>query len=248
MTAPTPPHPVLEKYYPSDADRQPFVGALFDGVARHYNRVGQMLDFGSGAWYRRWALLRAGVRPGMRVLDVATGTGLMAQGAARIMGEVGRVVGVDPSRGMLREARNAVSAPLVQGRAEALPFRDDVFDMLSMGFALRHVADLSVAFHEYWRVLKPGGRLVLLEVSRPSSPVSRNLIRIHLQHILPLMARISTRSEPAELLMKYYWDTIDRCVPPQTILDVLRRDGFVDVGLRTFLGFLNEYSASKPSA
>jgi demethylmenaquinone methyltransferase/2-methoxy-6-polyprenyl-1,4-benzoquinol methylase len=62
------------------------------------------------------------------------------------------------------------------------------------------------------------------------------------------MARISTRSEPAELLMKYYWDTIDRCVPPQTILDVLRRDGFVDVGLRTFLGFLNEYSASKPSA
>src|SRR6185369_16271233 len=225
MTGSTPPHPVLEKYYPSDADRQSFVGALFDGAARHYNRIGTMLDLGSGPWYRRWAL----------------------RGAVGILGEPGRVVGVDPSRGMLREARKALSSPLVQGRGEALPFRDDLFDMLSMGFALRHVPDLEAAFREYRRVLKPGGRLVLLEVSRPRSPLSRWLIRVHLQHILPLMARISTRSQPAQLLMKYYWDTIDRCVPPETILEVLRRGGFVDVNRGTLFGFLSEYSASKPS-
>jgi demethylmenaquinone methyltransferase / 2-methoxy-6-polyprenyl-1,4-benzoquinol methylase len=247
MTQSTPPHPVLEKYYPSDADRQSFVGALFDGAARHYNRIGTMLDLGSGPWYRRWALRRAGLRPGMRLLDVATGTGLVARGAVRTLGEPGRVIGVDPSRGMLREARKALAGPLVQGRAEALPFRDDLFDMLSMGFALRHVPDLEAAFREYRRVLKPGGRVVLLEVSRPHSPVSRWLIRVHLQHILPLMARISTRSQPAQLLMKYYWDTIDRCVPPETILDVLRRGGFVDVNRGTLFGFLSEYSAAKPS-
>jgi len=206
-----------------------------------------MLDLGSGPWYRRWALRRAGLRPGMRLLDVATGTGLVARGAVRTLGEPGRVVGVDPSRGMLREARKALASPLVQGRAEALPFRDDLFDMLSMGFALRHVPDLEAAFREYRRVLKPGGRVVLLEVSRPRSPVSRWLIRVHLQHILPLMARISTRSQPAQLLMKYYWDTIDRCVPPETILEVLRRGGFVDVNRGTLFGFLSEYSASKPS-
>src|SRR5437867_1721338 len=124
-----------------------------------------MLDLGSGRSYRRWALKRAGLRPGMRLLDVATGTGLVALGAAGIIGEPGRVIGVDPSRGMLREAREALSGPLVQGRAEALPFRDDLFDMLSMGFALRHVADLGSASREYWRVLKPGGRLIVLEVS-----------------------------------------------------------------------------------
>ena len=246
MTGSTPPHPVLEKYYPSDADRQSFVGTLFDGAARHYNRIGTMLDLGSGPWYRRWALRRAGLRPGMRLLDVATGTGLVARGAVRALGEPGRVIGVDPSRGMLREARKALSSPLVQGRAEALPFRDDLFDMLSMGFALRHVPDLEAAFREYRRVLKPGGRVVLLEVSRPHSPVSRWLIRVHLQHILPLMARISTRSQPAQVLMKYYWDTIDRCVPPETILEVLRRGGFVDVKRGTLFGFLSEYSASKP--
>ena len=247
MTGSTPPHPVLDKYYPSDADRQSFVGTLFDGAARHYNRIGTMLDLGSGPWYRRWALRRAGLRPGMRLLDVATGTGLVARGAVRTLGEPGRVVGVDPSRGMLREARKALAGPLVQGRAEALPFRDGLFDMLSMGFALRHVPDLEAAFREYRRVLKPGGRVVLLEVSRPRSTISRWLIRVHLQHILPLMARISTRSQPAQLLMKYYWDTIDRCVPPETILEVLRRGGFVDVNRGTLFGFLSEYSASKPS-
>jgi demethylmenaquinone methyltransferase/2-methoxy-6-polyprenyl-1,4-benzoquinol methylase len=127
------------------------------------------------------------------------------------------VIGVDPSRGMLWEARKALSGPLVQGRAEALPFRDDLFDMLSMGFALRHVPDMDVAFREYRRVLKPGGRLILLEVSRPHSPISRWLIRVHLQHILPLMARMSTRSLPAQLLINTL-GLIDWCVPPDDLM------------------------------
>jgi demethylmenaquinone methyltransferase/2-methoxy-6-polyprenyl-1,4-benzoquinol methylase len=248
MTAPTPPHPVLKRYYRSAADRQPFVGALFDGVAGHYNHIGQMLDLGSGPWYRRWTLRRAGLRPGMRLLDVATGTGLVAQGGVRILGEPGRVIGVDPSRGMLREARKVLSGPLVQGIGEELPFRDGVFDMLSMGFALRHVADLEVAFREYWRVLKPGGRVLLIEVSRPRSAVSRWLMRTHFQSVLPLMARIRTRSEPAQLLMKFYWDTIDQCVPPEAILETLRGRGFVDVRRRGLFGFLYEYLAAKPAS
>jgi demethylmenaquinone methyltransferase/2-methoxy-6-polyprenyl-1,4-benzoquinol methylase len=247
MTESTPPHPVLEEYYSTAADRESFVGALFDGAARYYNRIGQLLDLGSGPWYRRQALRRAGLRPGMRLLDVATGTGLVAHGAASVLGEPRRVIGVDPSRGMLREARKALASPLVQGRAEALPFRDGLFDMLSMGFALRHVPDLEVAFDEYRRVLKPGGRLLLLEVSRPPSRTSRWLIRTHLQYILPFMMRISTRSEPARLLMKYYWDTIDRCVPPEAIMEALRRRGFIGVERRALLGFLSEYVATRPA-
>jgi len=246
MTESTPPHPVLEEYYPVAADRQSFVGELFDGAARYYNHIGRILDLGSGPWYRRQALQRAGLLPGMRLLDVATGTGLVARGAVEILGDPRDVVGVDPSGGMLREARTALSGPLVRGRGEALPFRDDTFDMLSMGFALRHVPDLEVAFGEYRRVLKPGGRVLLLEVSRPPSRVSRWLIQTHFQHVLPLLTRLSTGSEPAQLLMKYYWDTIDRCVPPETILDVLRRNGFVDVDRRVFFGCLSEYAAAKP--
>jgi len=243
-----PPHPVLEPYYTVKAERQSFVDDLFDGAARHYNHIGRMLDFGCGPMYRRQALQRAGLKPGMRLLDVATGTGLMACGGAQVVGDPRRVVGIDPSSGMLREARGALSNPLVRGRAEILPFRSASFDMLSMGFALRHVEDLEATFDEYRRVLKPGGRLLLIEVSRPSSRFLRWLTRTHFQHVLPRLARISTRSGPAQLLMKYYWDTIDQCVPPDTILDTLRRNGFADARRRVYCDFMSEYVAVKPTA
>jgi demethylmenaquinone methyltransferase/2-methoxy-6-polyprenyl-1,4-benzoquinol methylase len=239
------PHPVLEEWYPVQSDRESFVDELFNGAASYYNHIGRMLDLGSGPMYRRQALQRAGLKRGMRLLDVATGTGLVARGGVEVLGDPRRVVGIDPNRGMLREARMAVSSPLVRGRAEILPFRAESFDMLSMGFALRHVEDLEIAFGEYRRVLKPGGRVLLLEVSRPKSWVMRWLIRTHFQRVLPWLTRLSTRSEPAELLMKYYWDTIDQCVPPETILDVLRRNGFVDVKRRVWAGFLSEYVATR---
>jgi demethylmenaquinone methyltransferase / 2-methoxy-6-polyprenyl-1,4-benzoquinol methylase len=241
-----PPHPVLNEYYSRPDERQGFVADLFDGCARYYNRVGTMLDLGSGRWYRRDALRRAGLRKGMRLLDVAAGTGLMTRGGVDIVGKE-NVVGVDPSQGMLGEAKKAVTAPLVRGRAEALPFRGDRFDMLSMGFALRHVPDLGIAFREYFRILKPGGRIILLETPRPETRFGRWFVKTHFQRVLPWMARITFRNEPAQLLMKFYWDTIDQCVPPETILDVLRKTGFVDVKLqRTYL-MINEYTATKPN-
>jgi demethylmenaquinone methyltransferase/2-methoxy-6-polyprenyl-1,4-benzoquinol methylase len=123
---------------------------------------------GSGALYRRQALQRLGVRPGMSFLDVATGTGLVAREAASLAGGSG-VIGLDPSRGMLEQARRTVTAPLVQARGEALPFGDARFDALSMGYALRHVSDLHAAFREYHRVLRPRGRVLILEISRPAS-------------------------------------------------------------------------------
>jgi demethylmenaquinone methyltransferase / 2-methoxy-6-polyprenyl-1,4-benzoquinol methylase len=183
----------------------------------------------------------------MKLLDVATGTGQVARAAARILGDPDGVVGLDPSVGMLREARRVHAGPLVQGRAEAIPLRDDTFDMLSMGFALRHVTTLETAFVEYRRVLKPGGRLLMLEISRPPSAVIRWMIRVYFQQILPLIIRIRTPSPDARLLMTYYWDTIDQCVPPPMILAALRQTGFVDVEYRLVGGCLSEYVARKPS-
>jgi demethylmenaquinone methyltransferase/2-methoxy-6-polyprenyl-1,4-benzoquinol methylase len=244
-TTVVPPHPVLNEYYSRPDERQGFVADLFDGCARYYNRVGTMLDFGSGRWYRRDALRRAGLRKGMRLLDVAAGTGLMTRGGVDITGKE-NVVGVDPSQGMLGEAKKAVTAPLVRGRAEALPFRSERFDMLSMGFALRHVPDLGIAFREYFRILKPGGRIILLETPRPETRFGRWFVKTHFQHVLPWMARITFRNEPAQLLMKFYWDTIDQCVPPETILAVLRKTGFVDVKLKRTYLMINEYTATRP--
>jgi len=155
------PHSPLPAYYATPEARRGFIARAFDAAAGDYDRVDRLLAFGSGAWYRRQALLRAGLAPGMRMLDVAVGTGLVAKEAMRILGRSGRVVGVDPSAGMI-----AASAPgelaLVRGRAEALPFAAGAFDFLSLGFALRHVDDLESVLREFRRVLNPGGRLLVL--------------------------------------------------------------------------------------
>ena len=245
MPTVTPPHPVLDRYYRREEERDSFVATLFDGAAKYYDRVGHVLALGSGPFYRRNALRRAGLRRGMKLLDVATGTGQVARAATRILGGAGSVVGLDPSAGMLRQAR-AHASLLVRARAEEMPLRDDLFDMLSMGFALRHVATLETAFAEYRRVLKPGGRVLLLEVSRPRSAMTRWVMRVYFQRLLPRLIRIATRDPHAPLLMEYYWDTIAECVPHATILAALRQTGFVAVEHRMFGGCISEYVARKP--
>lgn len=244
----TAPHGVLTRYYASESERRRFVTALFDGSARYYDRVCDVMSFGSGRMYRRDVLVRAGLGRGMRLLDIATGTGLVARSAVRVLGDAGAVVGLDPSAGMLREARKALASPLVQGRAEELPFADGRFDVVSIGYALRHVADLEVAFRECLRVLKPGGRLVVLEITRPRSAVSRGLIRLYFQAVLPALMRVSTGRPEAGLLTRYYWDTIEECVPPDTIMAVMRASGLVDVRRHALGGILSEYVARKPGA
>ncbi len=242
----TAPHPVLTDYYGSDAERAGFVTSLFDSSARHYDRLCRLMSFGSGQWYRRQALLRAGLKSGMRVLDVATGTGLVARSAVQIVGDPRAVIGLDPSVGMLREARQASPSPLVQGQVETLPFAPRRFDLLTFGYALRHVTDLEIAFTECRRVLEPGGRLLVLEISRAPSRATRGVLRLYFLHVLPAIMWLSTRSKPARMLSQYYWETIDACVPPETIIEVLRRSGFVDVRRHVYGGFLSEYVAVNP--
>jgi demethylmenaquinone methyltransferase/2-methoxy-6-polyprenyl-1,4-benzoquinol methylase len=247
MSASTPPHPVLRKYYASDDARQSFVTALFDASARSYERFGKVMSLGSEQRYRRQALARAGLRPGMKLLDVATGTGLLLRAASRIVREPDAVVGLDPNTSMLREARRATVGPLVQGRAEELPFRDATFDLLSMGYALRHVTALEAAFGEYRRVLKPGGRLLMLEISRPRAALTRWLVRTYIRQVVPLVMWTLGAARPPRLLTSYYWDTIEACVPPDMVLAALRRTGFTGAEHRVLAGVLSEYVAQRPS-
>jgi demethylmenaquinone methyltransferase/2-methoxy-6-polyprenyl-1,4-benzoquinol methylase len=219
---------------------------MFDRTAADYDRVERAMAFGTGSWYRRRALARAGLRPGMRVLDIGTGTGLTAREAARLAGRGGHVVGVDPSAGMMACAQVPPGVLLLSGSAEAIPSPSAAVDFLSMGYALRHLADLSVAFREFVRVLVPGGRVCLLEITSPKGRVPRALLKVYMRGVVPSMARALAAHRDMPELMRYYWDTIEACAAPEQILAAMRTAGLIDVYRHVELGIFSEYCGRRP--
>jgi len=242
------PHPHLEKYYQDSRQRQQFVTGLFDQSAQEYDWVAKMMSFGSGQAYRYSALRRAGLGPGMRILDVACGTGAVTHCAQQIVGDTGQVCGLDPSVNMLHQARNNRKANLlVQGMAEWLPVRNSYFDVVSMGYALRHVSDLRGTFREFLRILKPGGRMVILEISKPKSNLALLCTKWYLKSLVPWVTRVWTRNSTAEKMMRYYWETIEQCVPPDTIIGAMAEVGLVNTSRHVAMNIFSEYTGVKQS-
>jgi demethylmenaquinone methyltransferase / 2-methoxy-6-polyprenyl-1,4-benzoquinol methylase len=222
------------------------VRGLFDRTAGDYDRVERALAFGTGSWYRRYALRGTGLLPGMSVLDIGVGTGLVAREAARIVGDPTCVTGVDPSSGMVRHAQVPAGLRLLQGSAESIPASDGCTDFLSMGYALRHISDLSRAFREFHRVLKPGGILCLLEITLPEGRVPRAVLKGYMRSVVPLVAWAVARHRDMPQLMRYYWDTIEACAPPREIVAAIEQAGFAQVRRRVDLGIFSIYGARKP--
>lgn len=134
------------------------------------------------------------------------------------------------------------------GTAEELPCENAAYDFLSMGFALRHVGDLAKVFDEYFRVLAPGGRLCVLEITRPAHGVGVAALKLYMRGVVPMIARIVGKKEESVELMRYYWDTIEACVPPDAVLTAIRRAGFANVRRDVELGIFSAYCATKPAA
>jgi demethylmenaquinone methyltransferase / 2-methoxy-6-polyprenyl-1,4-benzoquinol methylase len=183
------PHPPLKEYYASEAERGGWVRRLFDRTAGDYDRIEHAMAFGTGSWYRRRALLRSGLSIGMRVLDIGTGTGLTACEAARIVGDPTLVVGVDPSPGMVDCAKVPAGLILKIGTAEAIPADAAAAEFLTMGYALRHIGDLSA-----WRsrnscaCSRPAGASVCSKSRKPPGRIARALLKAYMRGVVPLLA------------------------------------------------------------
>jgi demethylmenaquinone methyltransferase/2-methoxy-6-polyprenyl-1,4-benzoquinol methylase len=115
-----------------------------------------------------------------------------------------------------------------------------------MGYALRHLSDLNAVFREFFRVLKPEGKLCVLELIQPKGKLSGILLKWYMRRILPPLSRLITRRNHSELLWKYYWDTIESCLPPKRVLKALDDVGFGDVTQHTELGIFTEYNSARP--
>ncbi len=240
---PIEPHPPLRSYYGVTAKKQPFVRDIFDDTAHWYDSIESVLSLKSGGRYRGDALLRGGLKAGMRFLDIASGTGVVARTAAPIVTPAGRVICADQSIGMLLAGRSKTRLPIVQTSAEQIAVRSASFDMIAIGFALRHFADLRIVFEELRRVLVPSGRVLILEITPPRSKVAYGLLEFYMNRIIPFIAGAIGNREMRKL-MHYYWDTVRLCVPPETILSALRDAGFSDVKRHVEMGIFSEYTAA----
>jgi len=159
-------------------DKARLVAGVFNSVADKYDIMNDLMSLGVHRLWKRFAIELSGVGPGQRVLDVASGTGDLAAAFAERVGENGWVVSTDINNAMLARGRDALLDRGITGNisfslanAECLPFADDSFDCVTIAFGLRNVTHIAAALATMQRVLKPGGRLLVLEFSKPLAPV-----------------------------------------------------------------------------
>lgn len=243
------PHPVLKQRYKSEIEKRSYLRDIFNATAHDYDRAVHWGSFGRGNEYRRRAMIRAGMKRGMQVLDVGCGTGLTTEAALKALEGSGSVVAIDPSEGMLKQARKRVpEATFRPGSAANTACDECQFDFLVMGYALRHVEDLDLAFEEYFRVLKPGGKLLLLELTKPENePLKSFAMKVYLKFLLPSLTWVVSGFDfKAREMMHYYWETIEAVVPPGAIIEAMKRAGFKRVRRKLRYSICSEYVGIKP--
>lgn len=240
------PPPDLGRAYAANSARGGrFVRDMFNNTARHYDLANRIFSMGSGGWYRRACLHWGGLRPGMQAVDVAVGTGLLAQEMIALTGGQCAVIGLDVSESMLAIAKAKLEIPLVQAAAEALPLASASADFVAMGYALRHIADIPAALREALRILRPGGTVLLLEISAPRHRLARALAAAYIGGLVPLMSLVTTRDQGARTLMRYHWDTILNHMRPEAVQGALAASGFKNVDCWSELDLFHCYAGTK---
>jgi demethylmenaquinone methyltransferase/2-methoxy-6-polyprenyl-1,4-benzoquinol methylase len=204
------------------------VGAMFDRIARRYDLLNALISGFQEPRWRRRAIAAAGLSSGMAGIDIATGTGKVAEGLADEVGPLGRVLGVDLSEGMVSVARAAnadrVQLEFVVGDAMSLPAQDGTFDGATIAFGMRNLPDYERGFAEMRRVVRPGGTVVCLEIARPNGLVGR-LGRTWFERAAPALGRALGGGDA----YRYLVDSVRAYPPPERIAEIMRAAGLADV-------------------
>ncbi|MGB7755258.1 MAG: bifunctional demethylmenaquinone methyltransferase/2-methoxy-6-polyprenyl-1,4-benzoquinol methylase UbiE [Salinisphaera sp.] len=216
------------------------VGAVFDSVADNYDIMNDLMSMGVHRAWKRFTISLAAVRPGERVLDLASGTGDLAAGFAKKVGASGRVLMSDINHAMLSNGRDRmIERGLVSNvdyclaNAEKLPFADDSFDCVTIGFGLRNVTDKQGALNEMARVTKPGGRTIVLEFSKPAVPGLGRIYDVYSFSVLPWLGKNVARDEAA---YRYLAESIRMHPDQETLKSMMGEAGFVRCGYHNLTG------------
>ncbi len=221
-------------------DKAERVRSVFASVAGKYDVMNDLMSFGVHRLWKQFTLSLTGLRPGQRALDVAGGTGDLALGLLRQVGKTGHVVLSDVNPAMLDIGRDRLldkgwvgNVECVVANAESLPFEDNSFNCITIGFGLRNVTDKAAALKSMYRVLKPGGQLLVLEFSTPVAPGLKPLYDTYSFKVLPLLGRIVAQDSAS---YRYLAESIRMHPNQETLLEMLQTAGFAQTRYHNLTG------------
>lgn len=227
------------KTVPTD-QKVKLVGQVFHSVAEKYDRMNDLMSFGVHRLWKRYTIEMSAVRPGHAVLDIAGGTGDLTMKFARQVGPQGQVILADINASMLNVGRNklldkgcAGNVHYVQANAECLPFQDNTFDCITIAFGLRNVTDKQAALNSMTRILKPGGRLLVLEFSKPINPALEKIYDHYSFSVLPVMGKVVAGDSES---YRYLAESIRMHPDQKTLKHMMRKAGLEDVEYHNMTG------------
>ena len=214
------------------SDKARRVRGVFDSVAPRYDLMNDLMSGGLHRLWKEFTLSQTHLRPGQRALDVAGGTGDLARGMQKQVGDRGLVVLSDINGAMLAHGRDRTidtgvirGVEYVQANAESLPFADHSFDCITIGFGLRNVTDKPAALRSMQRVLKPGGQLLVLEFSQPTLPALRPIYDAYSFKVLPFLGKLVANDADS---YRYLAESIRRHPDQDTLLGMMQDAGLVE--------------------
>jgi demethylmenaquinone methyltransferase/2-methoxy-6-polyprenyl-1,4-benzoquinol methylase len=230
---------------PRAGDSIPRTERLYSRAASLYDRVNLSVSFGNGYRYRADQIKELGISSGDHVLDIGSGTGILARTALEFTGADGRVVALDPCQEMLELARESGVYETTIGTIDELPFEESSFDFVTAGYSLRYARDMQHALREINRVLKPGGTALILEITPPTNTLMRLLAKAYILVAARMIALVATRSLTSQRLLGHLWREIRTTPQPTSFLISLAASGFHDCTCGTTHGLLTAYTAVK---
>ncbi|WP_294962502.1 bifunctional demethylmenaquinone methyltransferase/2-methoxy-6-polyprenyl-1,4-benzoquinol methylase UbiE [uncultured Gilliamella sp.] len=216
------------------------VAEVFHSVASKYDVMNDLMSFGIHRIWKKITIEYSSVRKGQKVLDLAGGTGDLTAKFSQLVGDDGLVVLADINESMLKVGRDKLrdkglfkNIEYVQANAEELPFADNYFDCITISFGLRNVTDKDKALCSMWRVLKPGGRLLILEFSKPQYQILNKAYDLYSFTMLPLMGKIVANDADS---YRYLAESIRMHPDQKTLKKMMENAGFVDVKYHNMTG------------
>lgn len=224
---------------PTKENKEKYVREMFNSIAKRYDLLNTIMSLGMDTHWRKYAVKISKIKKNGNALDICCGTGMFVHELAKTVGPQGKVTGLDFSEEMLAVAKERVNnyhldnVQLLQGNAMELPFADNVFDSVTVGWGLRNVPDINRVISQMLRVVKPGGKIVSLDMAKPNAPVFKQIYWLYFEKLVPLFGKLWADKRSA---YTYLHDSAKDFPHQQELANMFAKAGAIDTKAHDLFG------------